>query len=430
MAEPEEQGPPTQAVPPPKGDPAAFALRARPRPVTRLSRRTLVLATAGLTACVFGALWWALGLHGLHLTGGQELYNTDARPASDALNGMPRGYADLTRPKPARPGAPPQLGLPGNPGRPALQPSSPFAAPAPDQAAQERERLRQQAATAGVFFTVSARQAGAGTTAGAGPTAAGATGEATAAPAQGGPPSEREALDPDAAQNGQDRKQAFLNARVDQAIYSPQRLQTPRSPYQLMAGTVMAAALVTGLNSDLPGQVIAQVTEDVCDSVTGRVLLVPQGSRLLGRYDSIVAYGQSRALLAWTRLIMPDGSSIVLDNLTASDTEGYAGLQDGLDYHTWRLLKGIALSTLLGAGSELATNGAVQTSGRGDLIVALRQGADNSANQAGQRIVSKDLAVQPTLTVRPGFPVRVIVNRDVVLRPYRAGQEESHACRS
>ena len=217
----------------------------------------------------------------------------------------------------------------------------------------------------------------------------------------------------------QDRKQAFLDGKSDTAIYSSQQLQTPRSPYELMAGTVIAAALVTGLNSDLPGQVIAQVTEDVYDSVTGQTLLIPQGSRLIGKYDSIVAYGQSRVLLIWTRLLMPDGSSIVLDNLPAADTEGYAGLEDGVDYHTWRLLEGIALSTLLGVSSELATNGEQQTSGSGNIIVALRQSGDSSANQAGQSIVSKDLAIQPTLTVRPGFPVRVIVNRDMILRPYQ-----------
>jgi len=155
----------------------------------------------------------------------------------------------------------------------------------------------------------------------------------------------------------QDRKQAFLDGKSDTAIYSSRQLQTPRSPYELMAGTVIAAALVTGLNSDLPGQVIAQVTEDIYDSVTGQTLHIPQGSRLMGKYDSIVAYGQSRVLLIWTRLLMPDGSSIILDNLPAADTQGYAGLKDGVDYHSWRLLEGIALSTLLGVGSELgATN--------------------------------------------------------------------------
>jgi type IV secretion system protein TrbI len=233
-----------------------------------------------------------------------------------------------------------------------------------------------------------------------------------------GPDGER-SLDADAGQNLQGRKQAFLDGKSDAAIYSSQQQQTPRSPYELMAGTVIAAALVTGLNSDLPGKVIAQVTEDVYDSVTGQTLLIPQGSRLLGKYDSVVAYGQSRVLLIWTRLLMPDGTSIVLDNLPAADTQGYAGIEDGVDYHTWHLLEGIALSTLHGVSSELATNGEQQTSGSGNIIVALRQSGDSSANQAGQSIVSKDLAIQPTLTVRPGFPVRVIVNRDVILRPYQ-----------
>src|SRR5206468_9413585 len=140
-------------------------------------------------------------------------------------------------------------------------------------------------------------------------------------------------------QNGQSQKERFLNGHIDQAIYSPQRVQTPRSPYQLMAGSVIAAALITGLNSDLPGQVVSQVTEDVYDTVSGRFLLVPQGTRLIGKYDSRIAYGQERVLLIWTRLVMPDGSSIVLDNLPATDTEGYAGLEDGVDYHTWRLLR-------------------------------------------------------------------------------------------
>jgi type IV secretion system protein VirB10 len=223
-------------------------------------------------------------------------------------------------------------------------------------------------------------------------------------------------LDADTGQNLQDRKTAFVSSRPDTAIYSPHHLETPRSPYQLMAGTMISAALVTGLNSDLPGQVIAQVTEDVYDSVSGRHLLVPQGSRLLGRYDSSVGYGQQRVLLIWTRLLMPDGSSIVLDNLPATDASGYSGLEDEVDPHTWRLIKGVALATVLGISSELALN-----PGRNDrarIIIAGRDSLDTSANQVGQRLTSKELAVQPTLTVRPGFPVRVIVNRDIILKPF------------
>jgi type IV secretion system protein VirB10 len=397
---------------PPKADPAAFALRARPRAVTRLSRRTLVITTALMTALLFGGLWWALGMHPLRPTNGEELYNTEPKP-TDALSALPGGYAELTEPKPSAPlPSVPQLGppLPGDLGRPILQQQAAFGTAAgPDSAAQQRERERQQAAASAVFFTISARPVEA------------VVPETALPEAQGVEPTGGSAgeVGPGGEQSPQDRNQAFLDSKVDTAIYSSQRVQTPRSPYELLAGTVIAAAMVTGLNSDLPGQVIAQVTEDVYDSVTGQVLLVPQGSRLIGKYDSIVAYGQSRVLLIWTRLVMPDGSSIVLDNLPATDTEGHAGLEDGVDYHTWLLLRGIALSTLLGVSSELATNGDQQTSGSGNIIVALRQSGDSSANQAGQSIVSKDLAVRPMLTIRLGIPVRVIVNRDIILRPYQ-----------
>lgn len=179
-----------------------------------------------------------------------------------------------------------------------------------------------------------------------------------------------------------------------------------------MAGSVIAASLITGLNSDLPGLVTAQVTENVYDTVTGRTLLIPQGSRLVGSYDSVVAFGQSRALLVWQRIILPDGSSIQIDNLPATDAAGYAGLEDRVDYHTWRLLKGVALSTLLGVGTELTLDD------ESDLVRAVRESSQQSASQAGQQIVTKNLNIQPTVTVRPGWPLRVIVHSDLTLRPW------------
>ncbi len=401
-------GPPSGGAPRKESPPAELRISAQPRPGTRLSRRALVAASALATALVFAALWYALGLHPLRLGGGPELYNTNAKP-TDALTSMHGNYADLTRPKP--PPAVPQLGppLPGDLGRPVLQQQ---AAPTADPESERRRREREQAAASAVLFAVSAKPAIPG---GSG------NGEAGVASVRGGQ-DDRDTHpipgDDLTAQNGQAHKEAFVNAPVDSAIYSSQRLQTPKSAYELMAGSVIAAALVTGINSDLPGQVVAQVTEDVYDTITGRTLLIPQGTRLVGKYDSQVGYGQERILLIWTRLIMPDGSSIVLDNLPATDPRGYAGLEDGTDYHTWRLLKGVALSTLLGVGSALATNGSTAGIGQGNIIIALGQSGEQSANQAGQRIVSKDLAIQPTLTVRPGYPVRVLVNRDIVLRPY------------
>jgi type IV secretion system protein TrbI len=379
--------------PPPKADPAQFALRATPRRVTRLSRRVLVVGVAALAITTTGAIWWALTLRGIQVAG-PELYNTDTKPG-DAVTGLPAGYAGLTRPPP-KPAPPPILPVPMTP---AVLPGAP-AQPEPEAAAQEQARLKAQAAGSGVFFSVAARQEGA-------VSPADAPGDVASHDGAGG----------DTAPGTQDRKEAFLSGRANTAIYASQTLQTPRSPYEVLAGSVIAAAMVTGLDSDLPGQVIAQVTEDVHDNVTGRILLIPQGARLLGKYDSVVAYGQQRILLVWTRLIMPDGSSIVLDNQPAADPQGYAGLKDGVDFHTWRLLRGVALATLLNASGSIGSTGAL--SGSGNVVVAMRQSGDNAAEQAGSQIVSRDLSVQPTLTVRPGFPVRVIVTRDLSLKPYR-----------
>jgi type IV secretion system protein VirB10 len=189
-------------------------------------------------------------------------------------------------------------------------------------------------------------------------------------------------------------------------------LASPISRYELFAGTIIQASLITGVNSDMPGLAISQVTQNLWD-LSGSILLVPQGSRLLGKVDSVVAFGQSRALVIWQRIIMPNGTSIEIDNTPASDTEGYAGLEDEVDYHTWRLIKGVALSTLLGVGAQLSVNNS-----NDDLLSALRQSAQDSANQAGQQITQRNLSIQPTITVRPGWPLRAILSKDLVLQPY------------
>ncbi len=159
---------------------------------------------------------------------------------------------------------------------------------------------------------------------------------------------------------------------------------------------------------------VQKITLSPSRDIPFNLLVLTQGSKLIGSYDSVVAFGQSRALLVWQRIVMPDGSSIQIDNLPATDTAGYTGLSDEVDYHTWTLLKGIAMSTLLGVGTQ-ATFG----SGSSNLVEAIRQSTQESTNQAGQRIVEKDIEIQPTLTVRPGFPLRVIVHKDLVLRPYQ-----------
>lgn len=213
-------------------------------------------------------------------------------------------------------------------------------------------------------------------------------------------------------QRGQQAKLEFLEKGPDGKIYNEHAMQVPASPYQLMAGTIISASLLTGLNSDLPGTVIAQVTEHTYDSVTGQHLLIPQGSRLIGKYDSNIAVGQNRALVIWQRIIRPDGSSIVIDNLPGTDAAGYAGIADAVDYHTWELIKGIGLATLLGVGTELSLG-----SNENELIQAIRESTQENINRAGQRIVERTLDIQPTITVRPGWPIRVIVNKDIILPP-------------
>ena len=179
-------------------------------------------------------------------------------------------------------------------------------------------------------------------------------------------------IDPDSLQNMQDHKLAFLNGPTDRRTVSSDRLMNPASSYVLQAGTVIPAALITGIQSDLPGLITAQVTENVYDSPTGRFLLVPQGAKLIGSYDSQVSFGQSRVLLVWNRIVFPNGQSIVLEHQPGADTEGYAGLEDGVDYHWGNLLKTAALSTLLGVGAELGSNG-----NQSDLVRALQRGSQD-----------------------------------------------------
>jgi type IV secretory pathway VirB10-like protein len=395
----EQQGAPAPAAPP------DLRLRGeRPR-VTRLSRRVLIGLGAVSALAVAGALGYALQTRN-KAGGGQELLSTQNRPSAEGLAGLPKDYTGLPRQ------APPPLGppLPGDLGRPMLNagaaPNTAVPATTPDPEAQRRAQ-EIEAARVSRLFAQTDQQPQSVTQ-----IIPGATAATTATPATTPP------LDAGSAQNMQDRKTAFLTASTDKRTISPDRLEAKASPYVVQAGTVIPAALITGIRSDLPGQITAQVTEAVFDSPTGRYLLIPQGARLIGQYDSSVAFGQSRILLVWTRLIMPDGTSIVLERQPGADTEGYAGLEDEVDNHWGMLFKAAVLSTLLSVGAEAGTS---SSDGANNLAQAIREGASNSISQTGQQIVQRQLNIQPTLTIRPGFPVRVIVTHDLVLAPYGQG---------
>ena len=384
---PEDDGPTASSRPTEE-----MRLRANRAPVTRLSRKVLLGVGAAAAIAVGGALLFALKPQ--HQTAGSELYNTNNRNTPDGLANLPRDYTGL--PKPA-----PQLGpaLPGDLGKPILNaggtaPGMPAPGPSPEEQriAQEQEAAR----TSHLFATTNVSQPN--SAAAPGPTA-----PSTPAVAAGS-----------TDLMSQDHKLAFLNGAIDRRTTSPDRIQPAASPYVLQAGAVIPASLITGLRSDLPGQVTAQVTEDVYDSPTGKILLIPQGARLVGQYDAQIAFGQSRALLVWNRLIMPNGKSIVLERQPGADTEGYAGLEDEVDNHWGMLFKAAILSTILSVGSEAGMSG----NNNGSLAEAIQQGMSQSVNQTGQQVVSRTLNVQPTITIRPGFPVRVIVTHDLVLEPY------------
>jgi type IV secretory pathway VirB10-like protein len=381
-------------------------------PVMRLSRKAIIGFATFTALAISGALIWAL-THDLRKPESSgELYNTESKPTPDALASLPRDYASI--PKSATLNVPsgiPPLGppLPGDLGRPMLSagvpPSEAF--PGIDAAQQKLAQEQDAARTSKLFATVNATQRPITPT--NLPTAT--SGESIGSLSG---PTDASPLDGDWAQNMQDRKLAFVNAAVDRKTVSPDRLANPASRYVVQAGTVIPAALVTGIRSDLPGQVTAQVTEHIYDSPTGKYLLIPQGSKLIGVYDSQIAFGQDRILLVWTRLILPNGRSIVLERQPGADPQGFAGLEDEVDHHWGRLAAAAALSTLLGVGAELGA-----TNAESNLLQALRRGTATSLNQTGQQVVRRNLNIQPTLTIRPGFPVRVIVARDLVLALYR-----------
>lgn len=370
--------------------------------VMRLSRKAIIGLCLAASAGIGGSLFYALS-SGTR-TPPENLIGTGSEAAADALASAPKDYSQV-----------PKLGspLPGDLGGPILAaqkrgdvvpipPGPPQTARGPDPEEVLRQRIAQErdaARTSRLFL-------GGGDGNGAGAPSIGAA-LATGEPSP--------TADRTTNQSEQVGKRAFLKT-ANAATTSSARLTGMASPATLQAGSIIPAALITGIRSDLPGQITAQVTANVYDSLTGRTLLIPQGSRLIGEYDSDVSQGQNRVLLAWDRLILPDGRSILLDRLPGADARGFAGLQDGVNYHWGNMAKAALISTLLGVGSELGSGG------DSDLARAVQRGTQNTISQTGQQIVGRELNVRPTLTIRPGFALRIMVTRDIVLEPL--GQDQ------
>lgn len=397
---------------------AELSIRGKPAPVRRFSKKALMIILGGASALVLGT--FALAMKSPDRDGARtsaELYSTGANPQADGLASLPVSYRDL---KPEAPVLGPAL--PGDLGAPLLQAHregrinldemiDPLPEETPDDvAAREAAAARTLAAReSGLFFSKTAQAA-----------------------AQVQQVISRTGIDRDPFDalslidqlspggpgfhdaNFQSRKQDFVAEGSSRGVYNPYQIETPRSPWQVMAGTVIPASLITAINSDLPGQAVAQVTEPIYDTITGETLLIPQGSRMLGRYDSVIAYGQSRALIVWSRIIMPDGTSIQIENLPAVDGRGNAGLKDKVNHHAWRLFSAAALSSLISIGAELSEDG------DDEIARALRDAGQDGASRVGEEVVRRQLQVQPTLTIRPGWRFRILVHQDIILRPYGA----------
>ncbi len=339
-------------------------LRAKPPPVARLSRRAVMLIAGTAAAALAAAVSVGLNVE-IRPEPPEPQFALSATPP-ERLTALPADYRGA-----------PKLGppLPGDLGRPMLaaeagSPARTGEAGRASHVAAARQAAQEDALQSQLFLVQSGR-----------PSA-------------------------DVQETGAAREPFRAEA-------SPGRTGKVNASAVVQSGTLIAAALITGIQSDLPGQVVAQVTQPVFDSRTGRTLLIPQGAKLIGSYDNKLAFGHRRVHLVWTRLLLPNGRSVTLGELPAGDALGRAGLEDEVERH-WSALVGMAaLSTLLAIGSEVGADDDEE------LVRAIRRGSADTFNQVGQQAVGQVLSQAPTVKIRPGAPVRVIVTQDLELEPYQ-----------
>lgn len=340
--------------------------------------------------------------------------------ASDAVNALPSDYSQVPRLGAAVPGEvgeaarstasatsagarPGGFAAGGGAGPRPLTPYEQYQ----QQAAIEAEKRRAKALESNFGFTGDSGEPSASLGGNSG--LAGLSGVRAGAPL----PLPASARDDD---NRQDDKEKFLDASHGGRYQLSNTVQKPASPYTLFTGTLIPGVLITGINSDLPGQIKGQISQNVYDTVTGKYLLLPQGTTIIGEYDSRITYGQERVLVVWTRIIRPDGSNLDLEGMPGIDMTGYAGITGDVDRHIGRLLSAVVLGSVIQAGAQAGTStSALGTTSAGD---AARQGIGNGINTATQQIVRKELAIQPTITVAPGERFNIFTTKDIVIPPY------------
>lgn len=360
------------------------AMRLRPAPpkVMRLSRKALTIGAACLSVVGGGLLVVALRQGATGAPAGPELYRP-AETTPEQVRALPDTY---TGPHLGRP-LPGDLGhamlenqrdsdASGDAGRDdgCLASSTPASDPtetARQQALEQERQMGEAAVSSSLFFKN-------------GVVAATPTPPATPLP---------QSLSPAATTEGGTEGAKAIDAA-------------------LWPGTVISGALITGLRSDLPGPALGQVVEDVLDSLTGRTVVIPRGARLVGAYDAQVVQGQSRLKVVWTQLVLPDGRRVALGEAAASDAQGYAGLEDGVDHRWGERWRAAGLTTLLSVSTA-----AVDGDEDDRLVQALRDGAGSGVDQVGRSVLAQGLSLPPRLKVRPGFAFSIILTEPLSIVP-------------
>ena len=412
-------------------------------PKIRRLNRLPVIAAIVFVVLFFGVILYGLMTRGLSFRGHGSSDGGGA-PASTYADQMKRGVPDgliedPTPASPAQPAPPPPDRSAPNPFTPA--PSPPAAPEAPveteevwrarmereqrEQLLRERHRQRMARVQANDAAYDSPLVVGVAklstTTAGASRGSAPAASTATA-PGPGGSGAAdlyaaalRSGLAQPPDPNGQGAKETFYNSDLARAGYLPNRVVPQQSPFELKRGSVIPATLITGINSDLPGRITAQVSQHVYDSATGHRLLIPQGTRLLGRYDSKVSFGQSRVLVIWTDLVFPNGSTLQISGMAGVDAQGYGGFTDQVNNHYLRTFGSAILIALIGAGTEMAIPRDRNSFGfENSAESAARRSFVETFGRMAERTVSRNMDVQPTLEIRPGYRFNILVDQDMV----------------
>ncbi|MDA5241558.1 conjugal transfer protein TrbI [Agrobacterium tumefaciens] len=214
--------------------------------------------------------------------------------------------------------------------------------------------------------------------------------------------------------NGQSSKEDFFNVDLKDLGYLPNRVVPQQSPFELKRGSVIPATLITGINSDLPGRISAQVSQNVYDSATGHRLLIPQGTKLFGRYDSKVSFGQSRVLVVWTDIIFPNGATLQIGGMAGTDAQGFGGFHDKVNNHYWRTFASAALIALVGTGIDASLPESSTLATQDTASDAARRNFAESFGSVAEQTISRNLNIQPTLEIRPGYKFNVLVDQDVI----------------